>query len=58
MATAIIVAQFALQYGIPCAQELVALFNKPNPTAADWAVVFNKANTPLTQGLNAGAIKS
>lgn len=58
MATAIIIAQFAIQYGIPAAQELAALFEKPNPTAADWALVFNKAATPLTQGLKPGAIKA
>ena len=58
MATALIIANFALTYGIPAAQELVALFDKPNPTAADWALVFNKAATPLTQGLKPGAIKA
>jgi hypothetical protein len=58
MATAIIIAQFAIQYGIPAAQELTALFQKPNPTVADWQVVWDKAKTPLTQGLNAGAVKA
>ncbi len=58
MAIAIIIAQFAIQYGIPAASELAALFEKPNPTAADWALVWAKAQTPLTQGLNAGAIKA
>lgn len=40
MNAAMIIAQFAIQYGIPAAQALVALFNKPSPTAEDWNTVF------------------
>ena len=58
MATALLIAQFAILYGVPAAQELVALFSKPNPTPADWDVVWKKAQTPLTQGLQPGVIKA
>ena len=35
-----IIAQFAIQFGLPAAQELVKLFQKSNPTQADWDAVF------------------
>jgi hypothetical protein len=35
--------QFALQYGIPAARDIVALLNKPNPTAEDWNTMFVNA---------------
>lgn len=41
-ATIAIIAQFAIQYGIPAAQELIALFKKPDATIADVETMFAK----------------
>jgi len=35
-----LVAQYALQYGIPAAQKLVALFRKESVTEEDWNELF------------------
>ena len=49
METAVIVAKFAIMYGIPAAQELVKLFQLKDPTAEDWAKVFALAQKPYEQ---------
>ena len=43
MNTALIVtiAQYAIKYGIPAAQELIKLFKKADPTVEDWEKVFD-----------------
>ena len=49
METAIVIAQFAIKYGIPAAESLVEMFRKPEPTLADWSVVFDKAKKSYEQ---------
>lgn len=48
MNSVIIIAQFAIQYGIPAAQKLIALFEVQSPTAAQWAEVFALAEKPYS----------
>lgn len=43
MSEGLIIAQFALQYGIPAARELLALLRTPNPTAEQWQKVWDTA---------------
>lgn len=52
MSTAVIIAQFAIQFGIPAAQKLVALLNNPNPTQADWDAVWALAAKPYDSYIN------
>lgn len=42
----LVILQYAVQYGIPAALEIVKLFQKPNPTLADWEAAFAVAQTP------------
>lgn len=44
-ATIAIIAQFAIQYGIPAAQDLIALFKNQNATIADVEAMFAKVLT-------------
>jgi hypothetical protein len=39
-ATIALIAQFAIQFGIPAGRALVALFSIKDPTPADWEKVF------------------
>lgn len=49
METAIVIAKFAIMYGIPAAQELVKLFQLKDPSHEDWAKVFALAQKPYDQ---------
>ena len=40
MNTAILIAQALLKYGPAVARGIAELFEKPNPTLADWEKVF------------------
>lgn len=44
-ATIVLIAQFAVQYGIPAAQELIALLKKPDATIADVEALFAKVKS-------------
>lgn len=44
-ATIALIAQFAIQYGIPAAQELIALLKKPDADIADVEALFLKIKT-------------
>jgi hypothetical protein len=41
-----IILQLAVQYGIPLAREVVALFQKKEVTIDDWNKIFDLAETP------------
>ena len=45
--TTLLIVQALLKYGPSLARELVLLFQKSAPTAADWEVIFKIAETPL-----------
>jgi hypothetical protein len=38
----LLVIQYAVQYGIPAAQEIIAVLKKPDATLADVEVLFAK----------------
>jgi len=40
-----VILQFAVQYGIPAAQEAIALLKKPDATLADVEALFAKVKT-------------
>lgn len=46
-ATILLIVQAALQYGIPFAQQVIALFQKTTVTLDDWNKLFAIAHTPL-----------
>ena len=46
MSQAMIIAQFAIQYGIPAAQKLIALFAKEAPSNDDWLQVWALCEKP------------
>ena len=46
MSQAMIIAQFAIQYGIPAAQKLAALFAREAPTNDDWLQVWALCEKP------------
>ena len=43
-ATISLIAQFAIQFGIPAAQHLIALYEKPNATIEDVKAAFALAH--------------
>jgi hypothetical protein len=51
-ATIALIIQFALKYGVPAAQALLALFVKKDPTQADWDDIFAKAKAYEAYGIN------
>lgn len=54
----LLIVQYALQFGIPAALEIVKLFQKTNPTLADWEAAFAVAQTPygLTPHLSGAGV--
>jgi hypothetical protein len=50
-ATVLMIIQFAIQYGLPAAEQIVALLHQTtDPTPDQWAALFATAKTPLYQG--------
>ena len=45
-----------LPYGVQFTTNMVVLIHKTNPTLADWQTALALAQTPFTQGLNAGVL--
>lgn len=45
MAAALIplILQYALQYGIPAARDIITVLNKKDPTPEDWTNAFNNS---------------
>ncbi|MGD0650954.1 MAG: hypothetical protein ABSA97_07420 [Verrucomicrobiia bacterium] len=57
VATIILIAQFAMQFGVPAAQQLIALFSKTTITQADWDLLWKTCQTPFDQGLDPNVLK-